>query len=512
MDLRTNDWNAARFIQHCKCACFPPYNFCTCTQKIVGSSKFLSNVRKLVRAISRVMTLCNVQCTKQNALIDVITFYILNYEEVRHRINTIPRKRLQRLSLIHDLACKCSLNRVDAQVAFSIIKRAFKAFYYGSDEGGVPNPLLNKQLKHSQQCVWNYAAYRTAQVYAAYENMFPICQKSLQFKICTIYERTRQTFEVIFPNNQSYECECMKCFKRIAMDNLRRVESKHCLHCSLDVYGKLYTDMMSPVRESDASDQRNSDQRNSTLESVTPTCNCPILNLDEDKDIHSHFDIVNTGYSQGPFECHWYGITKEEAEADDAIFDFKLPDEFKCGPNICKNDSDSCDSICECICESCECERESYSEKDIEISEESLEEKTEAVDNFSSTFDHDIQVPSKKFDECHVPNSELTPSTLQAAELRGQKTNLKTSKRRPKALIGKKSYATNLPVQALVKSVQPKPHPPPRENESPTEGQSANINTSERSQNELPEDIVKFILNALIDLTSQEIENNLANK
>uniref|UniRef100_A0A1B0AEQ3 Uncharacterized protein n=1 Tax=Glossina pallidipes TaxID=7398 RepID=A0A1B0AEQ3_GLOPL len=502
MDLRTDDWSAAQYIQYYKCPCLQPYNFCTCAQKIVGSAEFLRNVRRLARTISTVMTLCNVECVKKSTLIDVITFYFLNYEEIRHRIDTVPHKRLQRLNLIHDLTCKCLLNRVGAQVAFSIIKRAFKAFYYGTDEGGMPNPLLNNQLKHSQQCVWHRAAYRTAQVYAAYENMFPICQKTLQFKICLMYERTRQNFEVIFPDNKNYECKCMKCFKRIAAENLKRVESKLRLHSNLDLYEKLYRDMMSANRKNGSSDQRYTH-----FESVTPSCDCPILNLEEDKNIHSYFDILNTGFSQGPFECHWYVITKEEAEADDAIFDFKLPDEFKCGPNICKDDSDSCDSICECTCESCECECESHYEKDIEISE-----NTEEVDNYSSIFDPNVQVPCKKSDKCHDPNSALTPSKLQPAELRGQKTNLKTSKRRPKGLIAKKSYVTNPPAQAFIKSVQPQPHLPPRENESPTEGQSTNINTSGLSQKELPEDIVKFILNDLIDLMSQEIVNNLMNK
>lgn len=451
------------------------------------------------------MTLCNVECGKKSALIDVITFYFLNYEEIRHRIDTVPHKRLQRLNLIHDLTCKCLLNRVGAQIAYSIIKRAFKAFYYGTDEGGMPNPLLSNQLKHSQQCLWNYAAYRTAQVFAAYENMFPICQKSLQYKICFMYERTRENFEVIFPNNANYECKCMKCFKRITANNLKRVYCRHRLHRSLDVHEKLYSDMIRTNGKS-----YSSNQRKTHFESVTPTCDCPILNLEEGKKIHSYFDIVNTGFSQGPFECHWYDITKEEAEADDAIFDFKLPDEFKCPPNICKNDSDSCDSICECTCESCECE--SHSEKDIEISEVSLEETTEEVDNCSSVDDLDVQVPNKKFDKRHGPNSALAPSKLQPAELRGQKTNLKTSKRRPKGLIGKKSYVTNPPAQAFIKSVQPKPHPPPRENDSPTEGQSTNINISGQSQKELPEDTVKFILNDLIDLVSQEIINNLMSK
>uniref|UniRef100_A0A1B0BJ38 Uncharacterized protein n=1 Tax=Glossina palpalis gambiensis TaxID=67801 RepID=A0A1B0BJ38_9MUSC len=489
MDLRTTDRNAARYIQYYRCGCFQPYNFCSCSHKVVGSAAFLRNVKKLAQAISMVMALCNVQCDKRSALIDVITFYFLNYEEIRHRIDTVPHKRLHRLDVIHDLTCKCSLNRVDAQVAFSIIKRAFKAFYYGTDEGGVPNPLLNNQLKHSQQCLWHYAAYRTAQVYAAYENMFAICQKRLQFKICIMYERTRKNFEVIFPNNENFECICMKCFKQIAADNLKPVESKYHLHNSLDVYGDPHSNMMSTAKKYDAPDQK---------ESITPTCSCRILNLEEDKEINSHFDTVNTGFSQGPFECHWYNITKEEAEADDAVFDFKLPDEFKCEPDICKNDSDSCDSICECICESCECECESHSESGVEISKESLEEKTEKVDNYQYVFDLNKRVLSKESDKCHAPNDALRPPRLQLAELRGQKMNLKTSKRHPKVFVGKKSYVSSPPAQAVTKSVQPKPHPAPSENDSLTETHSSNINTSGRSQNELPEDIVKFKLSALI--------------
>ena len=136
------------------------------------------------------MILCDIYASKAKAAFELVTHYFLHFQEIVERIDSIPRKRLCKEDLMHDLNRKCSMNRMEAQIAYSIIKRAFRAFYYGTDVGGVPNALLSDKLAHTSECLWLHAAKRTAQVYAAYVGIFYACQKNLECQIKLIYKET----------------------------------------------------------------------------------------------------------------------------------------------------------------------------------------------------------------------------------------------------------------------------------------------------------------------------------
>lgn len=293
------------------------------------------------------MNLCGIYMVKAKATRDVIIYYFLHFEEIINRIDSIPRKRLNKEDLLYELGRKCQMNRMEAQMAYSIIKRAFKAFYHGTDLGGVPNQLLNDKLTHSSECLWVHAAQRTAQVYAAYEGIFYSRQKNLERKIKWVYKKLHDRIANRNQADNDYECSCLKCVKRIAVESLKTAKVTTGMHVIDDPYEAMYL----KEQEENVTAQVN---KTGELENYAKTrCSCPSLDIKENNYAYGEIaDSYNTGTSQGPFDCRWIPISREEFEADEAVVDIKLPEEFPCSSS---HVSESCSSEFECLCEDCTC-------------------------------------------------------------------------------------------------------------------------------------------------------------
>lgn len=114
-----------RFLSNYKCECYG-HTFCNCPDKTLQSSIFMENVYDVAETLAQIMVICGIHQAKAKAAIDVIIYSFIHYDEIRHRIDTVPRKRLCKEDLIHDLGRKCLMSRMEAQLTYSIIKRAFK--------------------------------------------------------------------------------------------------------------------------------------------------------------------------------------------------------------------------------------------------------------------------------------------------------------------------------------------------------------------------------------------------
>uniref|UniRef100_A0A1A9ZJK4 Uncharacterized protein n=1 Tax=Glossina pallidipes TaxID=7398 RepID=A0A1A9ZJK4_GLOPL len=431
----------AKYIQSYKCECFQPHDYCSCPQNIPATIVFIDNLQYTAKSISKVMVICGVDRKRAEKSINVVVFYFLHYDEVHHHVNTVPHKRLNRLDLLHDLTCKCSMNRTEIQISYSIIKRAFKAFYYGTDEGGVYNPLLNPQRKHVSDCLWYYAAHRTAQIYASYESMFPICQKSIEIKIRLVYMKLNNHLKLSIPYDDDPECACLKCFKRILVGSLWPACSKVHLPHSSGIYkaSSFSSDRSSTLSESAAQHEE------WTFRATQPqACDCPELSItNEDKSLIEVAESLNIGYSQGPFECHWLPISKEEAEADEFKLDVSLPEEFPCPSEpstLDEFESEPCDtSSCKCTCEICVCgsqeicDEEADVEREVTVVDEGTsqeEEESETTVKEELKLDLSKRMPSKKYSGCHVPSALLSRSELDVVKSKEEKEALKKPRKK----------------------------------------------------------------------------------
>lgn len=341
------------------------------------------------------MTLCSIPNHKAQLSIDIIIYYFLHFEEVLERIDAIPRKHLSKEDLFHDLQRKCGMDRMESQVAYSIIKRAFRAFYHGSGEGGVPNPWLSKQLKHTSECMWAHAARRTAQVYAAYQGMFAISQKALEGKIKNLYRGLHDRMQAKPQPDENQECTCTTCAARIMRESLKPVRVTTQMHTISDPYEEMYRRVVDKILY----DHENNEEHEEDQTHSKPKCTCPST-LQKDNNHHYYQEaakLCNTGYGQGPFDCRWFSITKEEYEEDDKEPKVRLPEECPCPPCPEEGECSSCDSECDCNCEVCTCQTEG----DFEC------EEGVAAEGEDDGFSNEKSLYSKIEDEISSEGSEL---------------------------------------------------------------------------------------------------------
>ncbi|XP_075144687.1 uncharacterized protein LOC142219706 [Haematobia irritans] len=374
-----------RFIQSYKCECFQPNNYCNCPYKAIAVDVLKENVRDVAETLAEVMKICNIPAIKAKLCIDVIIYYFFHFEEIIEKIDTIPRKRLSKEGLFHDLNRKCDMQRMEAQMAYSIIKRAFQAFYHGTAEGGVPNPWLSYKLIHTPECRWIHAAKRTAQIYAAYEGLFMYTQKSIENQIKDLYKALYERMRSRPSPDENHECECRSCSTRLKRECLRVVRVTMGMHKVSDPYEEMYRKIVNDMlKERDSYEIR--EFKDDLSEKNLPKCTCPTLKASESDITYDKISKdCNTGYSQGPFDCRWFGISKEEYEADFQEPVIELPKEVSGSPCPEMNEDEdvsSCETECNCECESCSCR----GEDDLASAEVDGEGDTDVEDDAEPSF------------------------------------------------------------------------------------------------------------------------------
>ncbi|EDW32584.1 GL11716 [Drosophila persimilis] len=157
---------------------------------------FRRDIDDITDSVMQVMRICGLMAWEVRRTREVIRRSFEHYDEVRYKIDLVPRKRFCKETFIHGLAVEAQMSRMDSQIAYSIVKRAFKAYYHGTAMEGKRLKSLMEGMKHSQQCLWLHAAKRTAEIYAAYAGLmhsemlqfaerFECVYKSLYDVLCT---------------------------------------------------------------------------------------------------------------------------------------------------------------------------------------------------------------------------------------------------------------------------------------------------------------------------------------
>ncbi|XP_053952483.1 uncharacterized protein LOC128859578 [Anastrepha ludens] len=404
-----------RFLKNFKCECYGRI-FCNCAHKTAESTLFMDNVYDVGETLAEVMIICGIHQAKAKAAIDVIVYSFIHYDEIRHRIDTVPRKRLCKEDLIHDLGRKCLMTRMEAQLTYSIIKRAFKAFYHGTKEGGIRNHQMEKQLVHSQECLWVHAAKRTAQIFASYEGMFFTAQKNYESQIkCVykkLYDRMQQRSTPLVVN----QCSCGECIKRKVVELTKPSKSMYSLH-NYNAESNGADNALPVVKSVEQGEECELGasaitSSGNTVSSTTLNlprcyqCHCPKLMCDCDVDRVT--GVASAECGQGPYKCQWVRMDEDDEELKKTCFE--MPEDHEC-PIDCYGENAICDPECECDCESCECRPEESSDYDeVETMEEKGEEEEQMFNEPTTSTICNISghnLPLAAYDDCRVPKAHV---------------------------------------------------------------------------------------------------------
>ncbi|XP_016995791.3 uncharacterized protein [Drosophila takahashii] len=361
------------------------------------------DIEDVTDSVMKVMRICGLRPWEVERSAGVIKRSLEHYEEVVQRIDRIPKKRFAKESFLHGLAHEAHMSRMDAQMAYSIVKRAFKAFYYGTGMEGRRYVCLQDKMSHEAECLWLHAARRTAQIYAVLAGLMYSEEQLFEEWIECVYKSLYDVLQtrVLWADNMT----CM-CGQGTATSTGTATQSHGVSNTASSITTQmevLYarqnmaassapsktstrTGTQKPsAAVSSASSRHNHSLRradqamskkptpvsgSSTTSASQPKCNCPHLRCCLEYAQARESPEITAECSQGPYICRWLPFTEEDDEFPEHRVPFP-PLEVVCPP--CPKDELSCDSECTCTCRVCTC-RPSF-DQDGAGEEEQLGEK-----------------------------------------------------------------------------------------------------------------------------------------
>ncbi|XP_075165449.1 uncharacterized protein LOC142237874 [Haematobia irritans] len=182
-------------------------------QELNVSSRFLEDVLDLSHTLAQIMIICGIHECKAKTSVDIITYSFLHYDLVCYCLDAKPSKRLRKEDIFHDLGAKCLMNRVEAHLAYTIIKRGFKAFYYKPREEDEGHNKPSDKPTFSEECVYVHAAKKTAESYAHFDGLSCVEQRGVEAKIKVAYKKFYDRMQARKAQPSKEDCNCCFCSK-----------------------------------------------------------------------------------------------------------------------------------------------------------------------------------------------------------------------------------------------------------------------------------------------------------
>ncbi|KAH8270846.1 hypothetical protein KR018_006827, partial [Drosophila ironensis] len=401
-------WSKSSIEPRCLCH-LPDHVDCANKNDEVFKEYRRLDIEDVTDSVMKVMRICGLKPWEVKRSVDVIRRSFQYFEEVRERIDRVPRKRFGKESFMHGLAQEAKMNRMDAQMAYAIVKRAFRALYYGTGEDGKRFICQQDYLTHTQECLWLHAAHRTAQIHAVLAGMSISEQEQFEERIECVYKNLYDVLQTRVVFADEVVCNCAKppeekFSKQVSVVGSVYTAEVEVLYEKLDmpVSSLPSKSSMKPdstvrtANQSSASSKHNYGLKkarpplspatsrtlslNSNRATVPEKCNCPGLRCFREEGEAREMPDITAECSQGPYICRWLPYTEEDDKFPEHCHPFP-PMEVLCPP--CE-DEVSCDSECTCTCKVCTCQPE-YDGHDFDGG---LEEEGEILSK-SGVEDHD---------------------------------------------------------------------------------------------------------------------------
>ncbi|XP_017141033.1 uncharacterized protein LOC108154995 [Drosophila miranda] len=190
---------------------------CNCRQKLNPRQLFEDNVEDIAKSLAQIMLICGIHATKCRQARSIIKRAFVYYEKLRTQCSpsAAPGSRLNRSDVLQALRIKCQMERVEAMLSYSIVKRAFKAFFHGKPPASLSNPFGDAMAIHSQQRAWMHAAYKTSKIFEVYQPAFFWAHKFYEREIGAVYEALYSRMSARCNPMQVPLCTCRGCSKQV---------------------------------------------------------------------------------------------------------------------------------------------------------------------------------------------------------------------------------------------------------------------------------------------------------
>ncbi|XP_017868986.1 PREDICTED: uncharacterized protein LOC108617652 [Drosophila arizonae] len=369
------------------CQCWrPDVTKCTTVNVEKKGDYFEDDIEDIANSLIKVMILCRLPAWQARRTKEPIKRSFRHYEEFRYRVDRVPHKRFGKENFLHDLVTEAGMNRMDSQLAYGITKRAFRAYYHGTGEGGKQLKSLESQLRHRSECIWLHASKRTAEIFAVYAGLMYWEQKQYEECIECIYKTLYDELQtrIIYEDPEGRGCTCLPAVSQASMapktaykywdtisvntiasmksvkttelffnkevNSVSKLTSPISLHMEYTMISMEH--MISKLEQaskgftsSKTSDKSQPNRRPRKKKRKDTKCACHKLQCLQDRQA----PVITAESSQGPYICRWIPYKEEDEE---------LPHHHvPCPVSVCPpcESELSCDDECICTCQICTC-------------------------------------------------------------------------------------------------------------------------------------------------------------
>ncbi|XP_023161473.2 uncharacterized protein LOC111593102 [Drosophila hydei] len=362
------------------CQCWrPEVTKCTTVNLEKKVEYFQEDIEDIANSIIKVMILCRLRPWQARRAKEPIKRSFNHYEEFRYRVDRVPQKRFSKENFLHDLAIEAGMNRMDSQLAYGITKRAFRAYYHGTGEGGKHLLALASQLRHTSECLWLHASKRTAEIFAIYAGLMYGEQKQYEECIECIYKALYDELQtrLIYEDPESRGCTCVpdasqhsvppkapykhwdtasantnisiRSVKTTELYFNKQVTSQSSLRMEYTmismehIMNKLEQTSIKHVTSSKTSEKSNVKRSRKKKKDIKCTCH--------KMECFAHeVPVITAECSQGPYICRWLPYNEED---ETVPYHHVVSPIAVCPP--CEDTDVSCDDECICTCQICTC-------------------------------------------------------------------------------------------------------------------------------------------------------------
>ncbi|BFF98443.1 uncharacterized protein DMAD_06612 [Drosophila madeirensis] len=294
-----------------------------CKDDLRPEQLFEDNVEDIAKSLAQIMLICGINTSKCCQVKSIIKSAFVYHEKARTQCSpkAQPAVSIDRDNMLHALHIKCEMERMEAMLAYSIIKRAFKAFFHGKPAATVSSPVVDAMAIISNQPAWTHAAFKTSQLFDQYQAAFFWAHKSYEKQINAIYTALYKRMKARCATTQVSMCRCGRCFKQsvpgAGKSSGKRVPQKltlkdgcdlpkSCILCGLQVPSELTTGPLvnvklpRPIRNPEV-DLQSCDVCHSQF--LICECNIDQLTGEQQEDC-----------GQDSYKVKWYRLEDEETQ------------------------------------------------------------------------------------------------------------------------------------------------------------------------------------------------------
>lgn len=189
---------------------------CNCKRKLDPFQIFEDNIEDISKSLAQIMIICGINTNKACNTKSIIRRAFIYHEKLRVRCApNVPKvAHLHRDDMLQALRIKCEMENVEAMLTYSIIKRAFKAYFHDKPDTAISNPIQDAMAVHGQKAAWLHAAYKTSRIFDNYKAAFFWAHKAYEKQINLVYRGLFDRMSARANPMMAPMCACRKCSQR----------------------------------------------------------------------------------------------------------------------------------------------------------------------------------------------------------------------------------------------------------------------------------------------------------